>query len=49
VTNELGMGLVPCEAEPRAFRDLAGAVNRQFAGAADEVHLVVAGCSLRLK
>lgn len=49
VTNELGMGLVPCDPGTRAFRDLAGTVNRQLAAAADEVHLAVAGLALRLK
>src|SRR5690606_23372933 len=49
VSNELGFGLVPTSRDARAFRDLAGRVNQQFAVAADEVHFVIAGQSLRLK
>lgn len=49
VSNELGLGLVPAEPTARAFRDLAGRVNQRIAAAADEVHLVVSGLSLRLK
>ena len=49
VSNELGLGLVPMNRAARGFRDLAGRVNQQIAAAADEVHLVVAGTSIRLK
>lgn len=49
VSNELGFGLVPMRRPARAFRDLAGRVNQQFAAAADEVYVVIAGQSLRLK
>lgn len=49
VTNELGMGLVPCDSDTRRFRELAGEVNRQLAAAAEEVHLSIAGVSVQLK
>lgn len=49
VSNELGFGLVPTSRETRAFRDLAGRVNQQFAAAADEVYFVISGQSLKLK
>lgn len=49
VSNELGLGLVPAEPSARMFRDVAGRVNQQIAAAADEVHLVVSGLTLRLK
>lgn len=49
VSNELGFGLVPTSRDARAFRDLAGRVNQQFAAAADEVYFVVAGQLLKLK
>ena len=49
VSNELGYGLVPTSRDARAFRDLAGRVNQQFADAADEVYFVIAGQSLKLK
>ena len=49
VSNELGQGLVPAEPSARAFRDVAGLVNQQFAAEADEVHLVSSGIPLRIK
>jgi adenosylcobinamide kinase / adenosylcobinamide-phosphate guanylyltransferase len=49
VTNELGLGLVPVSRAGRRFRDMAGKVHQQIATGADEVHLVVAGLSLRVK
>jgi adenosylcobinamide kinase/adenosylcobinamide-phosphate guanylyltransferase len=49
VGNELGMGLVPLDAQSRRFRELAGAVNRLVAERADEAYLVVSGLSVRLK
>jgi adenosylcobinamide kinase/adenosylcobinamide-phosphate guanylyltransferase len=48
VTNEVGWGVVPEHRSGRLFRDLLGEVNRRFADACDEVHLVVAGRVLRL-
>ncbi len=49
VTNELGLGLVPAEAQGRRFRDLAGEVNQLIATQAAEVHGVVSGIPLRMK
>jgi adenosylcobinamide kinase/adenosylcobinamide-phosphate guanylyltransferase len=49
VSNEVGLGLVPDNRLGRTFRDLLGRVNQQFAAAADEVLLIVAGLPLRLK
>lgn len=49
VSNEVGLGLVPETPLGRSFRDLLGRVNQQFAEAADEVYLLVAGLPLRLK
>ena len=49
VSNELGFGLVPTSRSARAFRDVAGRVNQQIAGAADEVYFVISGQSLKLK
>jgi adenosylcobinamide kinase/adenosylcobinamide-phosphate guanylyltransferase len=48
VTNEVGWGVVPEHRSGRLFRDLLGEVNRRFAEACDEVHLVVAGRVLKL-
>lgn len=49
VSNEVGLGLVPETPLGRTFRDSLGRVNQQFAEAADEVYLLVAGLPLRLK
>jgi len=48
VTNEVGMGIVPDNALARAYRDALGRVNAQWAEAADEALLVVAGRTLAL-
>jgi adenosylcobinamide kinase / adenosylcobinamide-phosphate guanylyltransferase len=49
VSNEVGLGIVPETPLGRTFRDLLGRINQQFAEAADEVYLLVAGLPLRLK
>ncbi len=49
VSNEVGSGIVPDNALGRRFRDLAGAVNRRLAEAADSVYLITAGLPLKLK
>jgi adenosylcobinamide kinase/adenosylcobinamide-phosphate guanylyltransferase len=49
VSNEVGMGIVPENALARRFRDEAGRLNQAVARAADEVLLVCAGLTLRMK
>jgi adenosylcobinamide kinase/adenosylcobinamide-phosphate guanylyltransferase len=49
VSNEVGMGIVPDNELARKFRDLAGLLNQKVAEKADEVYLVTAGISLRIK
>jgi adenosylcobinamide kinase / adenosylcobinamide-phosphate guanylyltransferase len=49
VSNEVGMGIVPENALARRFRDEAGRLNQRVAAAADEVLLVAAGLTMRLK
>ena len=49
VSNEVGLGVVPETRVGRTFRDLLGRVNQDFAAAADEVYLLVAGLPLQLK
>jgi adenosylcobinamide kinase/adenosylcobinamide-phosphate guanylyltransferase len=49
VSNELGLGLVPADAQSRRFRELAGEVNRLVAQEADDAYFVVSGLPLSLK
>lgn len=49
VTNEVGMGIVPDNAQSRLFRDLAGRCNQILAGASSDVVLMVSGIALPVK
>ena len=49
VSNEVGLGIVPDNALSRRFRDEAGFLHQAVAARADEVHLMVAGLSIRAK
>jgi adenosylcobinamide kinase / adenosylcobinamide-phosphate guanylyltransferase len=49
VSNEVGLGVVPATELGRRYRDLLGRVNAQWAAAADDAALVVAGRLLRLQ
>lgn len=49
VTNEVGWGLMPVEAESRKYIDLLGGLNKRLAFRADEVYLMASGLPLRLK
>jgi len=49
VSDEVGLGVVPESAAGRRFRDVLGLVNQRAAAAAEEVHLCVAGVSVRIK
>lgn len=48
VTNEVGWGIVPVNDLARAYRDLLGRVNAEFAGRAERAWLVVAGRAVPL-
>ncbi len=48
VSEEVGLSVHPASAAGRRFRDALGELNQAVAAQADEVILVVAGCSLRL-
>lgn len=49
VSNEVGLGIVPDNALSRRFRDAAGLLHQAVAACAGEVHLIVAGLSIRAK
>jgi adenosylcobinamide kinase / adenosylcobinamide-phosphate guanylyltransferase len=49
VSNEVGSGVVPENALARRFSDLQGLANQRLAAACEQVHLCVAGLSIRLK
>ena len=48
VTNEVGMGIVPENAQARLYRDLAGRCNQVVAEACDRVVLMVSGLPLEI-
>lgn len=49
VTNEVGLGVVPGNAQARCYRDLIGRANQVIAARADTVTLVCCGIPLHLK
>jgi adenosylcobinamide kinase/adenosylcobinamide-phosphate guanylyltransferase len=49
VSNEVGSGIVPDNAQARRFRDLQGRLNQRIAARADRVVLVVAGVPMFVK
>ena len=49
VTNEVGMGIVPDNAQARRYRDLVGRCNLTIAAQADAVVIVACGIPLFLK
>jgi adenosylcobinamide kinase/adenosylcobinamide-phosphate guanylyltransferase len=49
VSDEVGLGVVPENAEGRRFGDLLGLINQRAATAAEEVHFCVAGIAHRIK
>ncbi len=49
VSNEVGLGVVPDNALARRFRDEAGILHQAVAARAGEVHLIVAGLSIRAR
>ena len=49
VTNEIGQGIVPADAQSRSFRDHAGWLNQDLARIADIVVWMVAGIPVAIK
>ena len=49
VSNEVGLGIVPDNILARRFRDEAGFLHQAVAARAGEVHLMVAGLSIRAR
>ena len=48
VSNEVGSGIVPSDPATRAYRDLLGRINQQWAAAADRVLFLAAGRAIAL-
>ena len=48
VSEEVGLSVHPSSEEGRHFRDAVGALNQLVAARADDIVLVVAGCTLHL-
>ena len=48
VSNEVGLGVVPATELGRRYRDVLGRINAQWAAAADDAALVIAGRMLPL-
>lgn len=49
VTNEVGLGIVPENPLSRQYRDLLGAVNKEFARAAKTVWFCCVGLPIKIK
>jgi len=49
VTNEVGMGIIPENAQARLYRDLAGRCNQVIAEASDRVVFMVSGLPMEIK
>ncbi|MBN2234132.1 MAG: bifunctional adenosylcobinamide kinase/adenosylcobinamide-phosphate guanylyltransferase [Opitutales bacterium] len=49
VSNEVGMGIVPVDADTRRWRDLVGWANQLASRNADNVYWMVAGIPLQVK
>jgi adenosylcobinamide kinase/adenosylcobinamide-phosphate guanylyltransferase len=49
VGNEVGMGIVPENAQARLFRDLSGFIQQKAAREADEVYFMVSGLPMKIK
>ena len=49
VSNEVGMGIVPENAQARLFRDLSGFIQQKVAREADEVYFMVSGLPVKIK
>jgi len=49
VSNEVGLGIVPADALSRTYREWLGRFNQQFAAAANDVLLMVAGLPIELR
>jgi len=48
ITNEVGMGIVPADADTRRYRDLLGRINQRWVDRSARALLIVAGRALPL-
>ena len=49
VSNEVGLGVIGADRTTRLYVEQLGRLNSEIAGMADEVYMMIAGMSLRLK
>jgi len=49
VSNEVGLGVIGADRTTRLYVEQLGKLNSEIAGMADEVYMMIAGMSLRLK
>ena len=49
VTNEVGMGVVPADADTRQYVEELGRLNMKLAEVADEAYFIVSGIPMRIK
>ncbi len=49
LANELGCGIVPVDAQDRAWREMCGRVNTQIAALSEQVYRVICGIGVRIK
>jgi len=49
VTNEVGWGVIPADADSRQYINLLGDINKKLAARADNVYLMVSGIKVKIK
>jgi adenosylcobinamide kinase/adenosylcobinamide-phosphate guanylyltransferase len=49
VTNEVGLGIIPCDKTTRLYAKYLSVLNKKLAAIADEVYLLVSGIEIKIK